>query len=39
MAEFQFGTEFDRGNIDQWYEQHIANMIAANSKSAIENKE
>ena len=34
MAEFQFGTEFDRGNLDQ----HIANIIAANSKSANEKK-
>jgi hypothetical protein len=27
MAEFQFGTEFDRGNLDQ----HIAKIIAAHS--------
>ena len=38
MAEFQFGTEFDRGNFNQWVEQFNANIIAANSKSAIEKK-
>jgi hypothetical protein len=31
MAEFQFGTEVDRSNDDQWFKQHIAKIIAAHS--------
>ena len=34
MAEFQFGTEVDRSNEEQWFNQHIAKIIAAHSKPA-----
>jgi len=34
MAEFQFGTEVDRSNEEQWFKQHIAKVIALHSKQA-----